>query len=393
MARQKPSLGALADQVALDTQTAIDAAAFAKKQAARAEKAAKPDPIVAVERASWEHAEERRASLASRPNRCRWKGLAKLDDNVDAARARVQDAYMRVTQASDALARAPEEDAASLAVWIAGGERGPRPEAKIYERQRDVDAGKRLVAAAEKELDRVLEERKRYIEKHRETLITDARRDVDEARRRLEGQVAQLFPTAGGGGRGSRNAAVGRALPGQGVGSALSEAVLRWARDAELELLVVWPNEQSKRLSPPPRIQFAWRAAGLAERVSRRVRARDSLTPATSGIARATQPGRPVRWFGAAQPSLMVMFPWITLSNWPMYVKASHPIGKAWSKPKLKKSSRWTGGLPSSSMNRRFLFPTVMPAVLGTGSTLSTAPWMTPLGRGPWMWTQSTSTR
>ena len=43
MARQTPSLGALADQVAPDTQTAIDAAAFAKKQAARAEKGARPD--------------------------------------------------------------------------------------------------------------------------------------------------------------------------------------------------------------------------------------------------------------------------------------------------------------------------------------------------------------
>ena len=38
------------------------------------------------------------------------------------------------------------------------------------------------------------------------------------------------------------------AYRGQGVGSALLEAVLRWARDAELELLVVWPSEESERL-------------------------------------------------------------------------------------------------------------------------------------------------
>ncbi len=58
------------------------------------------------------------------------------------------DAGARLQEAEAALARAPEDDARRLADWLAGGEKGERPPASLYERQRDRDAARLLVEAA-----------------------------------------------------------------------------------------------------------------------------------------------------------------------------------------------------------------------------------------------------
>jgi len=145
------------------------------------------------EAATWEFAEEQRALRNSRPRTRRWKTLEKLDDEVDRMKQRQDDAGARLQEAEAALARAPEDDARGLADWLAGGEKGKRPTAALYERQRERDAARLLVEAAAVEVDRALERRLQHIERNRPKMLDDARRDVTDAHQRLQAH-AQALP-------------------------------------------------------------------------------------------------------------------------------------------------------------------------------------------------------
>ncbi|HXH89411.1 MAG TPA: hypothetical protein VNI55_12495 [Gaiellaceae bacterium] len=145
------------------------------------------------EAAAWEITEEQRALRNSRPKTRRWKAVEKLDLDVDRAKQRQEAAGARLQEAEGALARAPEDDARALADWLAAGEKGSRPPASLYERERDRDAARLLVEAAMVEVDRALERRLRHIEGNRKKMIEDARRDVEDARHRLQAH-AQALP-------------------------------------------------------------------------------------------------------------------------------------------------------------------------------------------------------
>ncbi len=110
------------------------------------------------------------------------RAVEKLDLAVDRAKQRQDAAGARLQEAEAALARAPEDDARALADWLTRGEKGERPPASVYERQRDPDAAKLLVEAALIEVDRALERRLGHIEDNRAKMVEDARRDVDDAR-------------------------------------------------------------------------------------------------------------------------------------------------------------------------------------------------------------------
>jgi len=144
------------------------------------------------EAARQEITEEERARRDSRPNSRRWRALNKLDDGIDGLRQRQADAGARLTAAEERLKRAPEDDAAILAAWLEAGEKGERPAASVYERERDRDAARLLVAGLERKVDAALERRLSHLERHRAKMLRDAREDVDAARDRLLELVAQL---------------------------------------------------------------------------------------------------------------------------------------------------------------------------------------------------------
>ena len=54
-----------------------------------------------------------------------------------------------------------------------------RPEATLYERQRERDAANLTIEARQRTLDAAIEERFHYIERHREKTLADARNDVE----------------------------------------------------------------------------------------------------------------------------------------------------------------------------------------------------------------------
>jgi hypothetical protein len=145
-----------------------------------------------VDRAKIELTEEERVRRWSRPKSRRWRGLGKLDDKIDELTRRLEVARQERNRAEERVQAAPEADARSLAAWIAGGERGKRPEATLYERQRERDAAQLTVDALQRTLDEALEERLRYVERHRGTMLSDARKDVEARRARLLAYLQEL---------------------------------------------------------------------------------------------------------------------------------------------------------------------------------------------------------
>ena len=132
-----------------------------------------------IDRARTELTEEQRAGRISRPTSRRWRGLTKLDDKIDQLTLRLDEAQRELQRADERVKSAPEVDARTLADWYASGERGKRPEATLYERQRERDAANLTIEARQRTLDAAIEERFQYIEKHREKMLADARNDVE----------------------------------------------------------------------------------------------------------------------------------------------------------------------------------------------------------------------
>ena len=133
------------------------------------------------------------APVARRGRRAAVGGtLAKLDDKIDELTLRLEEARQELHRAEERVQTAPDIDARTLADWIAAGERGKRPDATLYERQRERDAASLTIEARQRTLDEALEERLGYVEKHREAMLRDARADVEAARDRLRRHVEQL---------------------------------------------------------------------------------------------------------------------------------------------------------------------------------------------------------
>ncbi len=136
--------------------------------------------------------EEQRALRSTRPRR-RWKQLDKFDAEVDRLQQRQAAAMARVQAAEQRLQQAPADDARDLAAWIVEGERADRrPVPSVYERELERDAANLVVAAAGVALDDLLARRVAHVERHREKMIADSRRDLDAARDRLLEKVGQL---------------------------------------------------------------------------------------------------------------------------------------------------------------------------------------------------------
>lgn len=141
--------------------------------------------------AAFEVTEQTRALRSSRPNR-RWRALDKFDQEIARLEAKRQDAFARLHEAEEALRQAPEDDARTLAKWIAAGEKNKRPAASLYDRERERDAARLLSEAVTIELDQALETRKQHIEDNRKKMIEDATGELDDAVGKLQAQSQAL---------------------------------------------------------------------------------------------------------------------------------------------------------------------------------------------------------
>jgi hypothetical protein len=136
--------------------------------------------------------DEQRALRSTRPRNRRWRALDKHDAEIERLQLKLHEAMARAGDAEQALQRAPEDDARALTEWMAAGERGARPASTVYERERERDAARLLVAALERELDHALERRVAHVDKHRGAMVKDARADINKARDELLAAARQL---------------------------------------------------------------------------------------------------------------------------------------------------------------------------------------------------------
>ena len=143
--------------------------------------------------AAFELTEEQRALRSSRPNNRRWKALDKHDAEIARLTQKRTGAHTRLQEAEDALRQAQERDARTLAAWIAAGEKGERPAATVYERERDRDAARLLVEAVTIEFDQALERRQRHVQDNRTSMIKDATGELEEAVGKLRA-ASQVLP-------------------------------------------------------------------------------------------------------------------------------------------------------------------------------------------------------
>lgn len=188
-----------ADLAAYDAQTAIDAAAFAKKQAAKAEDAADPAKVAQRKQAEQNRrtkiellSQEKSALARLNPRRNRWPELRKIDErigNLELRRGTVSDELQALR---DQFANALNADRSMLAGWTLAGAVGAKPqpsapalEQRIAELEQEHDAS---ALAAET----LLAERVEFVDRHRSRLVKDAEQATATARAEYERLIDEL---------------------------------------------------------------------------------------------------------------------------------------------------------------------------------------------------------
>jgi hypothetical protein len=148
--------------------------------AARRAEASRPDAGVQVPGAPQELAQqERRAVLGVLPRRSMWPELEEFNAQVAKLQGRQVSVEQRMQALHDQRVNAPSVDAQAAATWEVSGRQGPRPEpsveridAEIADAARERDG---LLAA----VDRALEDRGRFVERHRTRLANVAAQQGD----------------------------------------------------------------------------------------------------------------------------------------------------------------------------------------------------------------------
>jgi hypothetical protein len=126
------------------------------------------------------------------PRRNRWGDVRAFDDRVAEYERRRGEIGERLEPLQHQLAHADQTDADGIAAWLAGGEKGPRPqsvkprlEQEIADLRLESDG---LIRASSDELARKAE----YVERHRDRLVKDARRHVGQAHAALVAKLKSL---------------------------------------------------------------------------------------------------------------------------------------------------------------------------------------------------------
>lgn len=168
------------EHLAEETQRHIE-----KQQQARRE-ASRPDPNQSL---------ERMVLWGSRPRRKRWRELSRFDEEHDALLQRQAEAVRRLGEAEVALERAPQDDAAAFARWLAGDEKGEKPRSSLQDRTVERDGCRAYADGIQLEIDKLLQRRVDHVESNRRKMVDDARKDVEAARAKYD-ELTRALPAA-----------------------------------------------------------------------------------------------------------------------------------------------------------------------------------------------------
>ena len=172
--KRTPTTSALADAVAVDAQTAIDAARLATAAAARIP-APPPDPVYRT------LAQAEQGALRRFSPRRSWPEIAEHDQRIAEADRDRETVQQRIQSLREQLALANVQDEQRLVDWLRD-ERGARPEpsARVLEQE---------IARAEAELDaraaivaQLEADKEKFVARHRRRLFADAEKATEAAR-------------------------------------------------------------------------------------------------------------------------------------------------------------------------------------------------------------------
>lgn len=171
---------------AFEAQTAVQAAEAASRAAESIPKPPPPRPFFDGLN------EQRRALARLSPRRTSWPELGRFDERLEELDRRASEIAHELPLLHDQRRQAEQDHPARLAVWLAGGENGDRPEREAPKLQKRVEELQAEAAALDVLRDKVLEERVAFVEKHRRRLVKDADAAAQDAKARYLQLVDEL---------------------------------------------------------------------------------------------------------------------------------------------------------------------------------------------------------
>lgn len=155
--------------------------------------AALADPVTEQHRRMSEAVGLEQSALRRRsPARSRWPELVAIDERVLELDQRQAALGQQVIELQQQLQAAEEADRQALALWLGGGEKGPRPEPTAPAVQAALEARMADRDSADPARERLLAEKVALVERHRKRLVRDAQRVTEEAKRRYLELVDEL---------------------------------------------------------------------------------------------------------------------------------------------------------------------------------------------------------
>ena len=114
------------------------------------------------------------------PRRNRWPEVAAFDERVTEFRQRQAEINAELADLRERLRTAPAADTEALAEWQLDGQKEPRPEPQVPALEEAIARLEADFAGAEAAVAQVLEQKERYVEKHRKRLVREADRRTEE---------------------------------------------------------------------------------------------------------------------------------------------------------------------------------------------------------------------
>lgn len=126
------------------------------------------------------------------PFRSRWPEIAAFDERVDELEVRQAAKAAEAAELHDREISAPAAHEERLATWQLDGEQGPRPEPELPKVREQIEQRREEREALDRAKARVLNEKARYVEKHRDRLVKEADSHADQAHRRYLELIDEL---------------------------------------------------------------------------------------------------------------------------------------------------------------------------------------------------------
>ena len=125
------------------------------------------------------------------PRRMPWRSIAKFEDRILELERRHDELMREQADLVERRQAAPDRYTEALAQWQLEGQKGPRPEPELPAIEADIERHQGELYALRRAVDKVSAQRAEYVAKHRQRLVEEANRHVEEKRARASEALEQ----------------------------------------------------------------------------------------------------------------------------------------------------------------------------------------------------------